>query len=160
VATFAAFTLSLVHALKSEFSSVRSFVFVDGVDEVTDLLAASADITEATRKINESGRGVWLDGRSDYGNALETFAERWSREFTGRTTVLVLGDARGNYHEPRAASLAAVRRRAGRLYWLNPEPAAAWDSGDSVIRHYAPYCDAVVECRSIRQLRAFVEHLG
>jgi uncharacterized protein with von Willebrand factor type A (vWA) domain len=160
VATFAGFTLQLVHALRSEFSSVRSFAFVDGVDEVTALIEESDDIADAGRRINAAGAGVWLDGRSDYGNALATFADRWAEELTRRTTVLILGDARGNYHDPQEKSLAAIRRRAGALHWLNPEQAAAWDSGDSVIGRYAPYCDTVVECRNLRQLRAFVELLG
>jgi uncharacterized protein len=160
VATFAGFTLQLVHALRSEFSSVRSFAFVDGVDEVTGLIEAADDIADAGKRINEAGAGVWLDGRSDYGNALASFADQWAAQLTRRTTVLVLGDARGNYHDPREASLAAIRRRAGALHWLNPEQSAAWDSGDSVIGRYAPYCDTVVECRNIRQLRTFVEHLA
>jgi uncharacterized protein with von Willebrand factor type A (vWA) domain len=160
VATFAGFTLQLVHALRSEFSSVRSFAFVDGVDEVTALIEESDDIADAGRRINAAGAGVWLDGRSDYGNAMATFADRWAEELTRRTTVLILGDARGNYHDPQEKSLAAIRRRAGALHWLNPEQAAAWDSGDSVIGRYAPYCDSVVECRNLRQLRAFVEQLA
>jgi hypothetical protein len=160
VATFAGFTLQLVHALRTEFSSVRSFAFVDGVDEVTALIEDSDDIADAGRRINAAGAGVWLDGRSDYGNAMATFADRWAEELTRRTTVLILGDARGNYHDPQEKSLAAIRRRAGALHWLNPEQAAAWDSGDSVIGRYAPYCDTVVECRNVRQLRAFVERLG
>jgi uncharacterized protein with von Willebrand factor type A (vWA) domain len=159
VATFAGFTLQLVHALRSEFSSVRSFAFVDGVDEVTDLIEQADDIADAGRRINEAGAGVWLDGRSDYGNAMAGFADRWAAQLTRRSTVLVLGDARGNYHDPQERALAAVRRRAGAVHWLNPEQRAAWDSGDSVISKYAPYCDTVVECRTVRHLRAFVEQL-
>lgn len=160
VSAFAAFTLQLTYALRSEFAAVRCFVFVDGVDEVTDLLAESADIVAAARRINSAGVGVWLDGHSDYGHALAAFAERFGGQLSTRTTVLVLGDARTNYHAPRAEALAAVRRRAGRVYWLNPEPAGAWDSGDSVLGSYARHCDAVLECRNIRQLRAFVAGLA
>ncbi|MFZ0171783.1 MAG: VWA domain-containing protein, partial [Acidimicrobiales bacterium] len=35
VAAFARFTLHLVHAIAAQFSQVRSFVFIDGIDEVT-----------------------------------------------------------------------------------------------------------------------------
>ena len=38
VASFARFTLHLVYAISSQFSKVRSFVFIDGIDEVTQLL--------------------------------------------------------------------------------------------------------------------------
>jgi hypothetical protein len=159
VSTFAEFTLHLTFALRAEFTRVRSFVFVDVADEVTDILAAAPDITAATGEINARGCGVWLDGHSDYGNAFRTFAELHVASLRSRTTVVVLGDARANYRASGAAALHAVARRSGHLFWLNPEPSAAWDSGDSVMREYTPYCDAVVECRSVRQLRAFIERL-
>jgi uncharacterized protein with von Willebrand factor type A (vWA) domain len=160
VSTFAAFTLQLMFALRSQFSRVRSFVFVDGIDEVTEVLQQAPDVIDATRHINAMGSGVWLDGRSDYGHALESFWERWGEQVRRRTTVIVLGDARTNYHDPAEGVLKAVRQRAGHLFWLNPEPRAAWNSGDSVIASYQPFCDAVHECRNIRQLKHFVEELN
>ena len=160
VATFAGFTLYLLYALRGSFTDLRSFVFVDGVDEVTDVLAEAPNITDATRRINQEGRGVWLDGHSDYGHALDEFWSRWGAQLTSRTSVLILGDARSNYHAPRGEVVEKIRSAAARLYWLNPEPTAAWDSGDSVIGQYAPHCDGVVECRTVRQLKAFVEGLG
>jgi uncharacterized protein len=159
VSTFAAFTLQLAFALRSQFSRVRSFVFVDGVDEVTDVLQQAPDVVEAARHINAAGSGVWLDGRSDYGHALFAFWDIWGEQVRRRTTVIVLGDARTNYHDPREGALKAVTQRAGHVFWLNPEPTSAWNSGDSVIARYQPFCDAVYECRNIRQLRAFVEDL-
>ena len=159
VATFAAFTLQLMYALRSQFSRVRSFVFVDGVDEVTDVLQQAPDVVEAARYINAAGSGVWLDGRSDYGHALTTFWDAWGEQVRRRTTVIVLGDARTNYHDPCEGALKGVSQRAGHVFWLNPEPTSAWNSGDSVIARYQPFCDAVYECRNLRQLRAFVEDL-
>jgi uncharacterized protein len=159
VSTFAAFTLQLMFALRSQFSRVRSFVFVDGIDEVTDVLQKAPDVIDATRHINATGSGVWLDGRSDYGHALESFWDHWGEQVRSRTTVIVLGDARTNYHDPAERVLKAVQQKAAHLFWLNPEPKAAWDSGDSVMARYQPYCDAVHECRNIRQLRHFVEEL-
>jgi uncharacterized protein len=159
VSTFAAFTLQLMFALRAQFSRVRSFVFVDGIDEVTDVLQRAPDVIDATRHINAMGSGVWLDGRSDYGHALESFWDRWGDQVRKRTTVIVLGDARTNYHDPAQDVLRAVRQRAAHLFWLNPEPRAAWNSGDSVIASYQPFCDAVHECRNIRQLKHFVGEL-
>lgn len=160
VSTFATFTLQLIHALRSEFTSIRSFAFVDDIEEVTDLVDRAADPTEVARLLNEAGAGVRLDGRSDYGHALSGFAERWAPQLTRRTTVLVLGDARGNDHDPRTGALAAVRRQAGAVHWLNPEPRASWNTGDSDIGRYAAHCDSVVECRTLRDLRAFTERLA
>ncbi|MGY1772176.1 VWA domain-containing protein [Blastococcus sp. SYSU D00813] len=160
VSTFATFTLQLVHALRTEFTSIRSFAFVDAVEEVTDLIDGAADPTEIAHVLNEAGAGVGFNGRSDYGNALAGFAERWAPQLTRRTTVLVLGDARGNDLDPRTEALATVRRAAGAVHWLNPEPRESWGTGDSDIDRYAAHCDTVVECRTLRDLRAFAERLA
>ena len=45
------------------------------------------------------------------------------------------------------------------VYWLNPEPKGYWDTGDSIIGDYSTHCDGVFECRNLRQLEKFVDHL-
>jgi uncharacterized protein len=160
VATFAAFALQLISALRSEFASLRTFVFVDGIAEVTDLLAGAPDIAAAARRINSEARGVRREASSDYGNVLQEFWSEHGAELSRRTVVIVLGDARGNYRPPRADAARALAARTGRLYWLNPEPRAMWGSGDSEIERYAPLCDGVFECRNLRQLRDFVDAVG
>lgn len=160
VAAFARFTLQLVHALSAEFSRVRSFVFIDGVDEVTSYFGPDRDVADAVARINTEADVIWTDGHSDYGHALSTFWDRWGREVGPKSTVLVLGDARNNYHATEAWALGEVQRRARLLYWLNPEPRSYWDTGDSVINAYAPFCHGVYECRNLAQLEHFVEALA
>jgi uncharacterized protein with von Willebrand factor type A (vWA) domain len=160
VATFARFTLQLVHALAGEFSTVRSFVFIDGIDEVTRLFAGTDDMAEALARIHAEADVVAADGHSDYGRALASFWARWGREISPRTSVVILGDARNNYHAANPWVLADVRRRARRLWWLNPEPRSYWDTGDSIVSDYAPHCDGVFECRNLRQLEGFVARIG
>jgi uncharacterized protein len=159
VAAFATFTLQLAYAIRSEFSRVRSFVFVDGIEEVTGIFEAAPDVTAVTRHINSQTVAVGLDGHSDYGMVLETFWDQWGRQVRKRTSVIVLGDARNNYHAPRSWVLKSIRQRARHLYWLNPEPADSWDTGDSIVSEYARHCDKMVECRNLRQLKEFVEGL-
>ena len=160
VAAFARFTLQFVHAISSQFSRVRSFVFIDGVDEVTRFFEGAEDMTEAVQRVNAEADVVWVDGHSDYGHALGAFWSRWGEEIGSRTTVILLGDARNNYHAAEAWVVAAMRRRARHVYWLNPEPRSYWDTGDSIVGQYAIHCDAVFECRSLRQLASIVEQLG
>jgi uncharacterized protein len=105
-------------------------------------------------------RVVWADGHSDYGRALTAFVERHGREVTQRSTVVVLGDARTNYRHPGAQALEQLQRRARRVWWLNPEPRGAWDTGDSVASSYARYVEEMVEVRNLRQLAAFVERVA
>jgi uncharacterized protein with von Willebrand factor type A (vWA) domain len=159
VATFAAFTLQLVYALRSEFARVRTFVFVDGIAEVTEMMEQAENIVDVTHRINQEAIAARVYGGSDYGNALLLFQRRWLEEVRRTSTVLVLGDARNNYLKSRHECLGAIADRARAVFWLNPEPKATWNDGDSIINMYAPHCDAVFECRNIRQLREFVEQL-
>ena len=159
VSTFARFTLQLAHAMRTQFRVVRSFVFIDGMDEVTDVLASSKDILEVAERIDKTRAGLHLDGRSDYGNSFAMFQKRYASQVSSRTIVLVLGDGRSNYRAPRPEALGAVAQRAAHLYWLNPEAEVSWGDGDSVMPVYAPHCDSVHECRNIRQLKTFVSTL-
>ncbi len=160
VAAFARFTLQFVHAISGSFSRVRSFVFIDGVDEVTSIFEGSSDLTEALARVNAEADVVWADGHSDYGHAFQAFWERWGKEITPRTSVVVLGDARNNYHQANAWVLDELRKKARRVYWLNPEPRSYWDTGDSVASLYGVHCDGVFECRNLRQLERFVAEVG
>lgn len=159
VAAFARFTLQLVYALSSQFSRTRSWAFIDGVDEVTALLRQADDVAEAVREVNSVADVVWVEGHSDYGHAFSEFVSRWGRELSPRTSVLVLGDARNNYHTVEAWAIAEMARQARHVWWLNPEPRAYWDTGDSVLAQYGAHCTGVYECRNLRQLRRFVELL-
>jgi uncharacterized protein with von Willebrand factor type A (vWA) domain len=160
VASFARFTLHLVYAISSQFSKVRSFVFIDGIDEVTRFFEGVDDVTEALHRVNTEADVIWVDGHSDYGHAFTAFWERWGEEITPRTSVLLLGDARNNYHASQAWVVQEMRHRARHVYWLNPEPRAYWGTGDSILNEYAVHCDDVFECRNLRQLEHFVTELG
>jgi uncharacterized protein len=160
VASFARFTLHLVYAISSQFSKVRSFVFVDGIDEVTRFFEGVVDPAEAVARINLEADVIWVDGHSDYGHALTEFHRRWGDEVTSRSSVLLLGDARNNYHASQSWVVEDLQRKARRVYWLNPEPRDYWGSGDSIVGEYAAHCDDVVECRTLRQLEHFVGNLA
>jgi uncharacterized protein with von Willebrand factor type A (vWA) domain len=159
VAAFARFTLMLVYAIQNQFSKVRSFVFIDGLDEVTDYFKATEDIQEAIHRVNTEADVIWVDGHSDYGHALEVFWERYGRDVGTKTTVLLLGDARNNYHASQSWVVKEIRKRARHVYWLNPEPRSYWNTGDSIVGEYATHTDGLYECRNLRQLEAFVEKL-
>lgn len=160
MATFSRFTLQFTHAMSTHFSKLRSFAFVDTVDEVSDFFGPGIDFGSAVNRITKEAEVVWLDGHSDYGNSLETFFMRYGRQLTPRTTVIITGDARNNYRPPRDGILDDIAKASRALIWLNPEPRAYWDTGDSAMSHYEKHCTSVHEVRTLRQLEEFVESLA
>jgi len=160
VAAFARFTLHLVYALSAQFSKVRSFVFIDGIDEVTHMFQGEEDILKAVHRVNTEADVIWVDGHSDYGHAFQVFWDRYGNDINPKSTVLFLGDARNNYHSTNSWVVKEARKRARHVFWLNPEPRSYWDTGDSVISEYGTHCDGVFECRNLRQLEGFVDHLA
>ncbi len=160
VAAFARFTLMLVYAIQGQFSKVRSFVFIDGIDEVTEYFKSTEDIQEAIHRVNTEADVVWVDGHSDYGHTFEVFWERYGKDIGPKTTVLLLGDARNNYHASQSWVVKEMRHKARHVYWLNPEPRSYWNTGDSIVGDYGNHTDGVFECRNLRQLEAFVEKLA
>ena len=151
VAQFAPFTLSLLHALHEEFRRVRSWVFIDGIVEVTAFLESAPGVIDAHHLLGRRGL-VAGDGRSDYGLAFAEFLRRWPDSVTGKTTVLVVGDARGHDRLPALAETAQLHRLARRLYWFNPEPRPEWDTTDSAMSAYAARATQVFEVSTLHQL--------
>lgn len=159
VAGFANFTMLLVQALHDQFSKVRVFAFVNRVDEVTDLIArGTADPEGLGSRIISGAAVTGYHGSSDYGSALGEFAERYAEAVTPRSTVFVLGDARTNMSDPNVPALRTVASRARRVYWLNPERRAQWQTGDSAAGTYADLVE-MYECRNARQLSALIGRL-
>jgi uncharacterized protein with von Willebrand factor type A (vWA) domain len=159
VAEFARFLLTLLHAVHQELPRIRSFAFVDGIDEVTGLLEDSPGVLSAHHPVART-EVVGEYGHSDYGVVFERFLERFGDALLPTTTVVVAGDARTNYRGPNAAALKALRSRVRRLYWFNPESEADWDTTDSVMSEYAPWCDAVFEVGNLRQLESCIYRIS
>ena len=135
------------------------FAFVDALDDVTRFFGPGRELGSSLQQLAGEAKIVWQDGHSDYGHALDDFVRDHLTKVTPRSSVLVTGDARSNYRDPRVEALAEIAQKGRALYWLNPEASRYWNTGDSVMARYAPYCDAVREVRTIRQLERFVEGL-
>ena len=159
VAAFTRFSLQLVFAIAATSSSQRVYAFVDDVVDVSNCFRSGATVTDAVDRMQQTRGAHGGRGHSDYGAVFEAFVERHRHVIRSSTTVIVLGDARANYHPVRAEALATVARRARHVYWLNPEPLAHWDTADSVMSAYAAHCDDVFECRTVAQLADVVSRL-
>lgn len=159
VANFAAFSIGLMAAMSPLYSGFRTFAFVQDAVEVTDVVRQAQGSRGAAVAVRASISQNSLGNSTDYGRSLTTFRDTVLPSLGHRSTVLVLGDARGNHRPARAGVLADIAQRAGSVYWLNPEPVSLWGSGDSDARVYAPRCTEMVSCRTVTDLRRFVERL-
>ena len=86
-------------------------------------------------------------------------SDGWMRNVSNKTTIIILGDARGNRTDPRTEIMQRLSQRAKRIIWLNPEFRSAWGTGDSDMFRYKPYCNVVTVCNTLRHLERVVSDL-
>jgi len=158
VTSASVFFLSVLHALHDAFRKMRSFVFIERISEVTDVFAKERDFKAVSEAIARDAGVADISGYTDYGRVWKEFRAQVEDDLHPRATVIVLGDARTNGRDPRADIFATIAQKAGRTFWLNPEPRLYWNYGDSVIAAYEPWCEAF-ECWTTTQLEDFVKAL-
>ena len=146
------FTLNLVHGLQDLFTQVRSFVFVAGIAETTELFRDHPG--EKALGLIFGGDVIDLAANSDYGAVFGEFLAEHSSAVTRRTTVLVLGDGRTNARDPNLAAFEEITRRARETVWLTPEPRYSWGLGSCDLPAYAEFCDRVRVVRDLTGLES------
>jgi uncharacterized protein with von Willebrand factor type A (vWA) domain len=154
VANYARFMLMFLYSLEEVMPKVRSFAFSSDLAEVTELFERNA-IEDAIAKALRDYSG----GSTDYGQAFLDFRKLCLDDVDNRTTIIILGDARNNYGDPRAEFLKEMYDRCKRLIWLNPESRSTWNVGDSEMRRYSAYCHQTEECNSLMHLERIVGNL-
>ena len=153
----ARFMLNLIYSLQEYFSQVKSFVFVAGLNDVTDIFHRY-DINTAIENIMNDPDITYQD-YTDYGETFRQFYHNHMDCLTLKTTLIIVGDGRSNYLNPQAHILEEMRNHSCRVIWLNPEPEQFWTTGDSEMHTYAKHCHEVRPCINLNQLMSFIEHL-
>jgi uncharacterized protein with von Willebrand factor type A (vWA) domain len=148
----ARFTLHLVHGLQNLFGQVRSFAFVADLVEITDLFADHP--VEQALGLVFGGDLLDVDANSHYGLAFGQFLEEHGSALNRRSTVLILGDGRGNGNDPNMEAFVEITRRARETIWLTPEPRYSWVLGRCDLPAYAESCDRVRVVRDLTGLEA------
>lgn len=154
VAWVSEFLLMFIYALTEVLSDVRAYAYTGFLVEVSDILEKNS-IEDAVKRIMDT---VGF-GSSNYGTCFEDFEEGWMEDVTNKTTIIILGDARGNGNDPRTDILGRMAQRAKRIVWLNPEFRSSWGTGDSDMYRYLPYCNFVRVCASLNDLERVITDL-
>ena len=154
VASYARFMLMFLYSLEEVMPKVRSFAFSSDLAEVTDLFERNK-IEDAIAKTLRDYSG----GSTDYGQAFADFRKLCMDDVDNRTTIVILGDARNNYGDPRTDILKEMYDRSKRVIWLNPESRSTWTTGDAEMRKYTAYVHQAEECNSLVHLNRVVGNL-
>ncbi len=154
VANYSRFLLMLLYSLNEVIPEIRSFAFSARLLEISDDLE-SLDIDDAIKKIlKEAGFGS-----TDYGQALSDLRVNSWDAIDRRTTVIMLGDGRSNYGDPRIDIMRELHDQAKRVIWLCPEYPTLWGTGDSEIPRFAPFCHLMRPCSTVKDLERVIDDI-
>jgi len=147
--------LSFLFALQGQVRKTHAFAFIDHLEYISgDFSGSNAD--EAIQSV------LWRmpsgHYNTDLGWSLNDFQNEYMDTLNSGTTLLIVGDGRNNYYDPRLDIFSTMSRRAARTIWLNPEPPALWH-GDSDMPRYAPLCNNVLKVSNMRELAEAVDSL-
>lgn len=154
------FMLYLTQELHDQVSKMQSFAYYDQLLKIPDDVLRLMSHDQADEAFGHLRRLLpYRPYGTDLGFCLEMFCDNHLATVNGRTTLIVLGDARNNYNSPRVDLVKMLQRRARRLIWLNPEHERQWGTGDSDMLDYRSLCDAVYPVRNLAQLSAAIDKL-
>jgi uncharacterized protein len=154
VSNYSRFLLMFLYSLAAILPKVRSFAFSSDLGEVTQLFENSNLEDAISKTMRDYG-----NGSTDYGQMFQDFRNHCLKDVNNKTTVIILGDARNNYGDPKSEILREIYDRSKRVIWLNPEPRMSWTVGDAEMGKYAPACHQVEVCNSLTHLERVVGNL-
>lgn len=154
VSNYSRFLLMFLYSLAEILPKVRSFAFSSDLGEVTRLFDQNNLEDAMAKTMRDYG-----NGSTDYGQMLEDFRSHCMKDVDSKTTIIILGDARNNYGDPKAEILREMYDKAQRVIWLNPEPKSSWTVGDAEMKKYAPCCHQTEVCNSLTHLERVVANL-
>lgn len=152
----ATFMLTLMYELQDIIARTRSFAFIDDMHDITQDFTGQRPQEAIQGVLQRIPPGYYS---TDLGHSLVTFCRDHLDAVDRRTTVIVLGDGRNNYNDPRLDCVDTIKRHARRVMWFTPENERMWGTGDSDMRQYAPRMDGVHYVSTLQQLAAAIDHL-
>jgi uncharacterized protein len=150
----AEFLLTLVYELQDVVAKTDSFIFIDDLTDISMVFEEKQPQEAVGHVLMENPPGYYS---TDLGNSLRTFDQDHMNKVSSKTTVIILGDGRNNYNNPRLDIAQDMGRRSRRLLWFCPEPQSQWGTGDSDMHQYAPLSNGVYKVTNLRELAGAVD---
>lgn len=153
---YSEFMLSLLHAMQDQITKTHAFAFIDHIEYISPDFQGKTVHEAVSVVLNKMPAGHY---NTDLGNSLKNFSDHFMDKIDNRSTLIVVGDGRNNYNDPSLQIFCELSRRSHRTIWLNPESRTLWGTGDSDMQHYAPFCDSILQIRTLSELSAAVDRL-
>ena len=147
--------LSFLFALQGQVRKTHAFAFIDHLEFISDEFTGSNADEAIASVLWRMPSGHY---NTDLGWSLNDFQNEYMDTLNSGTMLIVVGDGRNNYNDPRLDLFSQMSRRAVRTIWLNPEPPSMWH-GDSDMPKYALLCNDVLKVGNLRELAAAVDEL-
>lgn len=148
--------LSMLYAVQDQITKTHAFAFIDHLEYISPDFQSCESREAVTRVLVRMPPGYYS---TDLGHSLDNFAHNYMDTLDSRTTLIMVGDGRNNYNNPRTDLFGQMARRAHRTIWLNPEHPYQWGSGDSDMLEYHPLCDTVLRVSTLAELSAAIDSL-
>jgi uncharacterized protein with von Willebrand factor type A (vWA) domain len=150
--------LQFVYGLQNSFAKVESFVFATSLSRITGDLK-NKTYKRALDRLSSNVRG-WSGG-TRIGASLAAFNQQWLRRIDKRTVVMILSDG-WDTGEPEqlAHALSQLKKRAGRLIWLNPLlGSSGYQPVTRGMQAALPYISVFAPAHDLASLRELEPHL-
>ena len=158
MALYSLFGLTLLFGVVQRFSSVKTFVFIDGVTDISKRLR-KIKINEVKNILNDWNTFVTNDGHSDYEKSFSELLEKIKSDGNHAKTLLVIGDARNNYRNIDRSLIKKINDDFSAIYWMNPERKQYWNTGDSQFNLFDEISTYSSEVRTYLQLKNFINNI-
>lgn len=156
---YSRFLLQFLFALQHAFVRVETFAFSTRLVRISESLARGS-YREALDALARLPEGGWSGG-TKIGESLRAFVAGWPKLLDRRTVVIVLSDG-WDTGDPAvlASALRAIRRRAGRIVWLNPLLGSpSYQPLTRGMQAALPLVDVFAPAHDLASLEALAEHL-
>jgi uncharacterized protein with von Willebrand factor type A (vWA) domain len=157
---YSRFLLQVLYALQHAFARVEAFAFSTRLVRISDALANDSyrAALDALARVKDGG---WSGG-TKIGECLQALHAGWPRLFDRRTAVIILSDG-WETGDPAvlASALRDLRRRAGRIIWLNPLLGSpAYQPLTAGMQAALPHVDVFAPAHDLASIERLATHLS
>lgn len=148
--------ISLLYAIQDQISKTHAFAYIDHLEYITPQLGYRQAGEAVSQVLAQMPSGHY---NTDLGSSLDDLVQQHLDTIDPHSTLIIVGDGRNNYNDPRLDLFTRLAGRSFKTIWLNPEEDSQWGKGDSDMLKYAPYCSNIFRTSNLSELSDAIDQL-